>query len=462
MATAAGEQAITVTSPYDGRAVGRVERHDAASVAEAVSAAHAALDGDFPAHERAEVLDRAAELVKQRAEAIARTIGDEAGKPIAAARVEVARAVDTLRFSAVEARTLVGHMVPMEGSASGSGKLAFTIRKPLGVVGAITPFNFPLNLSCHKIAPALAAGCTVVHKPASATPLSAVQLQRILFDAGLPHDRYRLVFGPGGEIGDALVNDERVRAISFTGSSEVGWGIRERAARKHVSLELGNSTPLLVFADADIAATADTVAQHGYGFAGQSCISIQRVLVERSAYRDFVDALVPRVTELRLGDPADDSTQVGPVIDESAAQRIAAWIREAVDGGARLECGGGRTGALVEPTVLSDVTPDMKVSCQELFGPAVAVSPFDSEQEALAMANGTPYGLQAGVMTRDFQRALRVARALQFGGVTVNEAPTFRADQMPYGGVKDSGNTREGPRYAVRELTESALIVLSQ
>ena len=376
-----------------------------------------------------------------------------------AAKVEASRAMSTYTFSAVEARKLAGEVVPMDASQAGEGKLALTLRVPHGVVGAISPFNFPLNLVAHKIAPALAAGCAVVLKPASQTPLSALLLAELETEAGLPPGWLNVLVGPASEIGDVLVEDERVSVITFTGSSDVGWKLRERAARKRVNLELGNSTPLIVEADADLEAAASATAQHGFSFAGQSCISIQRVYVQRDVYDRYVELLVPKVDQLVVGDPADEETDVGPVIDEGARERILEWIDEARQAGADILTGGELEGELIRPTVIAGAALDLKVSCEEVFGPVVTVTPYSTIDEALELANGTRYGLQAGIFTTDIRTALRAAQELEFGGVIVNEAPTFRADQMPYGGVKDSGNTREGPAYSVKEFTEQRVVV---
>jgi acyl-CoA reductase-like NAD-dependent aldehyde dehydrogenase len=369
--------------------------------------------------------------------------------------------MSTYTFAAVEARKLAGEVVPMDGSQAGEGKLAFTLREPAGVVGAISPFNFPLNLVAHKIAPALAAGCAVVLKPASQTPLSALLLAELETEAGLPPGWLNVLVGPSSELGDVLVEDERVKVLTFTGSSGVGWGLRERAPKKRVNLELGNSTPLIVEADADIEAAASATATHGFSFAGQSCISIQRVYVQRGAYDDFVARLVPKVEQLVVGDPSDEDTDVGPVIDTDARDRILEWLDEARDAGAEILTGGELDGGLIKPTVVANAAPELKVSCEEVFGPVVVVNPYDTLDEAIELANGTDYGLQGGIFTSSLDTAFEAARRLEFGGVTVNEAPTFRADQMPYGGVKDSGNTREGPAYAVREFTEPRLVVLN-
>ncbi|HJX49418.1 MAG TPA: aldehyde dehydrogenase family protein [Gaiellaceae bacterium] len=452
---------LEIRSPYSGDVVGRVAKGGAAEARRAVDAAARALEHPLPAHKRAEILVKVAGLIGRRHEELARTISDEAGKPIKAARVEASRAMSTYTFAAVEARKLAGEMIPMEGAQAGEGKLGFTLRKPIGVVGAISPYNFPCNLVAHKIAPALAAGCPVVLKPASQTPLSALFLAELELEAGLPAGWLNVVVGRASDIGDVLVEDERVKLITFTGSSDVGWGLQERAPRKRVKLELGNSTPVIVAADADVEAAATKLAGNAFAFAGQSCISVQRIYVERPVYDAFVQAFVPKVEALTIGDPADDNTDVGPVIDEGARERILEWIEEAKASGAQL-LAGGLEGELIRPTVLAGVADDQKVSCEEVFGPVVLVNPVDSVDEAIARANGTRFGLQAGIFTTSIDSALRAADGLEFGGVTVNEAPTFRSDQMPYGGIKDSGNTREGPAWAVREMTEERLVVIQR
>jgi acyl-CoA reductase-like NAD-dependent aldehyde dehydrogenase len=449
-----------VRSPYSREVVARVAKAGAEETRRAIDAAEAAMRDPLPAHKRAEILVRVAGALGRRHDEVARLISDEAGKPMKAARIEAARAMSTYTFSAVEARKLAGDVVPMDASQSGEGKFGFTLRTPIGIVGAISPFNFPLNLVAHKIAPALAAGCAVVLKPASQTPLSALLLAELEAEAGLPPGWLNVLVGPASEIGDVLVEDERVKVLTFTGSSGVGWKLRERAPRKKVNLELGNSTPVIVEADADLEAAAGATAQHGYSFAGQSCISIQRVYVQRTAYDRYLELLIPKVEQLVVGDPGEEETDVGPVIDEDARDRILEWIDEARGAGAEILTGGELDGELIRPTVIARPTPDLKVSCEEVFGPVVTVNPYDTLDEAIELANGTRYGLQAGIYTASLETAFRAAQELEFGGVTVNEAPTFRADQMPYGGVKDSGNTREGPADAVREFTEQRVVVL--
>jgi acyl-CoA reductase-like NAD-dependent aldehyde dehydrogenase len=451
---------LEVHSPYDGSLVGRVAKAGAAETRRALDAADAAMRAPIAAHERAAILDRTAALVEERSEEIARTISAEAGKPMKAARIEASRAHSTFTMAAVEARKLAGDVIPMDASPAGAGKIALTLRVPIGVVAAISPFNFPFNLVAHKVAPALAAGCAVVLKPASQTPLSALLLAELETEAGLPSGWLNVVCGPSGEIGDVLVEDERVKLITFTGSVPVGWKLRERAARKRVNLELGNATPVIVAADADLDDIVPRLAANAFSFAGQSCISVQRIYVERSAYEPFLERFLPRVEALKVGDPADEDTDVGPLISAMERDRVLAWIEEAKATGASVLAGGTLDGELLRPTVIGNVAHAAKVSCEEVFGPLCTVTPYDTLDEAITLANSTRFGLQAGIFTSDLKAALRAARELEFGGVTVNEAPTFRADQMPYGGIKDSGNTREGPAHAIREMTEERLVVL--
>jgi acyl-CoA reductase-like NAD-dependent aldehyde dehydrogenase len=448
---------LEVRSPYSGDLVGRVAKAGAEETKRAVDAAVQAMREPLPAHRRAEILVKVAGQLGRRHDEVARLISDEAGKPMKAARVEAKRAMSTYTFAAVEARKLAGEMVPMDAAQAGEGKLAFTLRVPRGIVGAITPFNFPCNLVAHKLAPALAAGCAVVLKPASATPLSALLLAELMAEAGLPPGWLNVVAGSSSEIGDVMIDDERVAALTFTGSGDVGWKLKERAPRKHVALELGNATPAIVCADAP-EGTPATLAANAFSFAGQSCISVQRIYVMQEAWDAFISDFVSRVEALKVGDPADEETDVGPVIDDDARERILAWVGES-DG--ELLTGGETTDeGLIRPIVIANPSPRAKVSCEEIFGPVVTLTRTSSLDEAIELANSTRYGLQAGLFTSDLRSALEAAQKLEFGGVIVNEAPTFRADQMPYGGVKASGNTREGPAYAVRELTEARLVVI--
>ncbi len=454
---------IVVRSPYDGAEVGRVPKCTSADVDRAVAAAGTALEKDpLPPWRRAEILDAAARLLAEREDDFARSIARESAKPLKTARVEARRAASTFTFAAVEARRLTGEMVPIDATEIGEGRLAFTLRLPIGVVGAISPFNFPLNLVAHKLAPAIAAGCPVVLKPASQTPLTAVALADLLVnECGLPADYLHVVTGSGADVGEALVRHPDVAYLSFTGSGEVGWAIKERAGRKKVALELGNNSPVIIEADGDWRAAAKAVAATGFAHAGQSCVSVQRVLVHQDVAGEFIHALVAHVEDLVVGDPLDESTDVSALISTNDRDRVVTWVEEAVAGGARLLTGGkvGDDG-LLRPTVLGDVTPDMRVCREEVFGPVVAVQAYPSTDEGLRLADDTTYGLQAGIYTSSLATALRAARELHFGAVLVNEVPTWRADQMPYGGVRSSGNTKEGPAAAVREMTEERLVVI--
>ena len=456
------ERQIEVSNPYDGSVIGTVPNGTAADVDRAVQAARTVMtEAPLAPFERAEILDRAAARLRERQEDFARTIAIEAAKPIKTARVEAQRAVSTFQFSAAVARTLTGEMVPLDASDAGAGKLGFVLRVPVGVVGAISPFNFPLNLVAHKVAPAIAAGCAVVLKPASQTPFSAIALAGLLTDeCGLPANWLNVVTGGGGEVGNAIVDHPGIALITFTGSPPVGWGIRERAPRKRVGLELGNNAPVIIEPTGDWRSAAAKIKVAGFSHAGQSCISTQRVFVHRSLHDDFAATLVDAVRELVVGDPLDDATDVSSLIAPSETERVKSWIDDAIAAGAKVLTGGEVDGRLLEPTVLTDVTPEMKVCSEEVFGPVVALAAYDDVDDALRLANDTHYGLQAAIFTNELDVALRAIKTLDFGGVLVNEVPTWRADQMPYGGVRDSGNTREGPAYAVREMTEERLIVI--
>ena len=455
---------ITVKAPFDGRIIDEVPATDDAGVGRAVTRANSMLRavraGDFPAWKRAEVLDLAARTLRDRVDQFARTIALESAKPIRTARVEAQRAVSTLTFSAAEARTLAGHMVPMQGSEAGAGKLAFTLRTPIGVIGAISPFNFPLNLVAHKVGPAIAAGAPVVLKPASSTPLSALALAKLLAECGLPDEFLTVVVGAGSTVGDALVEHDGITMITFTGSPDVGWGIRARAPRKKVGLELGNNAPVIIEPDGDWHRAAQLIKTAGFSHAGQSCISTQRILVHESIEAPFTDALAAEVQQLVVGDPLDDKTDVSSLISIAERDRVCEWVGEAVHDGARVVAGGEIDGTMLRPTILADVADDMKVSALEVFGPVVAISSYRDFDTALERANDTRYGLQASVFTARLDRAMRALHQLDFGGVLVNEVPTYRADQMPYGGLRDSGNTHEGPAYAVREMTHERLAVI--
>src|SRR3954467_2557351 len=465
---AAGEWQATgkwdeVKSPYDGSVVGRVAQGDEALVKRAIEAAHEAYEAtDFPQHARAAVLDRAAELVAERRDELAATIAAEAGKPIKTARVEAERCVSTLEFSSVEARKLTGGTVPMDAAPAGAGKLGVMLRVPYGVVGAISPFNFPLNLVAHKLGPAIAAGNAVVLKPAGQTPISSIKLAEVFYDAGLPENWLQIVCGSGSDVGNAIVEDDRIAAITFTGSAEVGWRIRSKAPHKKCNLELGSNAPLIVNEDGDWETAADKAQIHAFSHAGQSCISVQRILLHESIADQFTERFVKNIESLVTGDPMDENTDVGPVISRDDRDRVKEWIDEAAAKGGEILTGGELVDEdrCIAPTVIKGEPRECHTWKDEIFGPVATIHTFSSFDEALEMANDSRYGLQAGVFTRDVGNAIKAAETLEFGGVMVNEVPTFRTDQMPYGGVKDSGNTREGPSYAVRELTEERLVTL--
>jgi acyl-CoA reductase-like NAD-dependent aldehyde dehydrogenase len=453
---------IDVRSPYDGSLIGRVSACTVADVDRAVAAARRAMETPMPAWKRAEILDKAANRLAARREEFATIIAREAAKPVKTARVEVDRAVGTFQFAAVEARTLVGEVVAMDAIPAGEGKFGFTMRMPIGVVGAIAPFNFPLNLVVHKVGPAIAAGCAVVLKPASQTPFSSILLARMLIEeCGLPAEWLSVVTGGGATVGNALVDHPHVALLTFTGSPDVGWGIRARAPRKRVGLELGNNAPIIIEADGDWMTAATKIKVAGFSHAGQSCISTQRILVHESIAPEFVEELVRQVATLKIGDPLDESTDVSSLISVTERERVSTWIDEAVADGARIVHGGELSpdGVLV-PTIVVDARPSMKICAKEVFGPVVAISTYSDVADALRTANETDFGLQAAIFTSNIGTALHAVRSLDFGGVVVNDVPTFRADQQPYGGLRDSGNTREGPAYSVREMTEIRMVIL--
>ncbi len=455
-------QTIPVENPYDRSVIDTVPRADRGDVARALESAvrGARAMAKLSGYDRYQILHKAAQLMAARQEELGRTISTEEGKVLAEGRLEANRAIETVQGSAEEAKRLHGETVPVDGAPGGAGKLAFTLRVPCGVVLAISPFNFPLNLVCHKVGPALAGGNAVIVKPASDTPLSALKLTQILLEAGLPAEGIQCLTGSGGEIGDLLAADARVRKITFTGSREVGEHICKVAGLKKVTMELGSNSPVIVMPDADLGKVAEAVAATGYANAGQVCISTQRVLAAGKIYADFLAALKPKVEALTTGNQLDEKVKVGPMIREKDAARVDEWVREAVGSGARLVTGGRRQGAIYAPTVVADVEPEMRISREELFGPAVAVTPFDGIDQAIALANDTNYGLSAAIFTESLEHAMKFAREVHSGNLHVNWGPQWRADLMPYGGLKESGFGKEGPRYAVEEMTELKLVVL--
>src|SRR5262245_35823548 len=457
----AGEAEDEIRSPYSGEVVGTVPRASAADVERALAAAvdGAAAMRRLSGHERQSVLERAAALTAAAVDELAHTISAEVGKPLTEARGEASRIADLIRLAAAEGARMHGETVPVDAAPNAGDKLGLTIRQPCGVVVAVTPFNYPALLVGHKVYPALAAGNAVILKPASRTPLTALLLTRLLLEAGLPANAIQCVTGSGADVGTALCADERVRKISFTGSTEVGRRIAAVAGIKRLSLELGANCPVVVLPDADLDQTAAAAALGGYVNAGQVCISVQRILVDRGVYGDFLDALVPRVEAIRVGDPSNEDTQLSALISEGEAERVEAVLRGAAESGAKVVTGGGRSGAVVEPTVVADVDPASPLSREELFGPAVAVTPVSGIDEAIAFANDSSYGLGAGIFTSNVTNALRFAREVDCGSIQINWTPLWRADLMPYGGLKGSGIGKEGPRYAIEEMTELKVVV---
>ena len=453
---------IPVLNPYDGSQVDTVPKADADDVERALATAvrGARAMRKLTGYERFRILRKAADLMTQRSEDLARTITLEEGKIIAEARIEATRAVEIIALSAEEAKRLSSEVVPLDGAPGAVNKFGFTIRVPCGVVVGISPFNFPLHLVCHKVGPALAAGNSVIVKPATDTPLSALKLVQILLDAGIPPEAVQCITGNGSEVGEALCRDSRVRKITFTGSRDVGERICQIAGLKKVTMELGSNSPLIVMPDADLEKVAAGVAATGFANAGQVCISCQRVLPLKPIYNDFLNILKPKVAALATGNPLEEKTKMGPMVRERDAVRVEEWVKEAIEAGARLVTGGERRGAIYAPTVLADVKPEMRVSRSELFGPAVAVTPVGSIDEAIAMANDTNYGLSAGIFTQNIDWAMKFAQEVEAGNLHINWGPQWRADLMPYGGLKESGFGKEGPKYAVQEMTELKMVVI--
>src|SRR5271156_3326611 len=455
-------QRIEIRSPGTGELAGVTFRATAEQAEQAIAAAVRAFEitrkmGGF---ERQRVLRGVAEGIEKHREELARTLALEAGKPLKAARVEVERAMFTFAVAAEEAVRVGGENLPLDWQASTAGRWGIVRRFAMGPIAAITPFNFPINLVAHKLAPAMAAGCTILLKPAPQTPLTALRLAQMIEDAGWPAGALN-VLPLSNEDAAQIVADERIKLLSFTGSTAVGWQLKAQAGKKRVVLELGGNAGVIVCADANLDFAAERCAAGGFTYAGQTCISVQRILVEDSVYDRFVGALVPRVQKLKVGDVLDETTDVGPLINEAAARRVAEWIEEAVRGGAQLLCGGQRSGSTVTPAVLANTKPDMRVNCMEIFGPVVTVERFSDYSDALASINRSDFGLQAGLFTRDFVRITRAFETIEVGGLMIGEVPSFRIDHMPYGGVKDSGLGREGLRYAIEEMTEPRLLAIN-
>jgi glyceraldehyde-3-phosphate dehydrogenase (NADP+) len=452
---------IPVISPYSGQVVDTVPDATSEQAEQSLAAAArgAKVMANLTAHERYQILMRAADIFATRIEDFARTVTLEEGKPLAESRGEAGRVPDLLRLCAFEGSQMRGETLPIDAQSGARGKVGITLRVPCGVVLAISPFNYPLLLVLHKIGPALAAGNAVILKPASTTPLSALKLTQLFLEAGLPENGLQCITGSGSRLGPILCADPRVRKISLTGSTEVGEKLAKVAGVKMLSLELGSNCALVVLPDADLDKVGEATAIGGYVNAGQVCISTQRVLVHRKVYADFLNVLKPRVEALKVGDPLAADTKVSAMITTKDAERVESWIQEAVQNGARVLTGGERQGAIVAPTVVADVNPQMRISCEELFGPAVAVTPVATTEEAILLASDSKYGLGAAIFTQDINSAWRFAREVPSGTIQINWTPLWRADLMPYGGFKGSGIGREGPRYALKEMTEVKTVV---
>jgi acyl-CoA reductase-like NAD-dependent aldehyde dehydrogenase len=451
-----------VRFPYNGEVIARVCQAADSDIEDAI---RSAVDGfertrRMPSHQRSAVLHRLIQQMDRRADDFVEAMILEGGKTRGVAKAEFGRAKETIRASAEEAKRIGGEIIPMDWTAAGEQRMGFVRRLPLGPVVGIAPFNYPLNLGCHKLGPAVAAGNSFILKPASATPLSALLLAEALLEAGYPPEALSVIVCRGSQA-ERLVSDPRVAFMSFTGSSEVGWHLKSVAGRKRVGLELGGNAAAIVHEDANLDYAVGRIVLGGFTNAGQNCISVQRVLLHRPIYDEALGKLIEQTAALKVGDPREEDTDVGPMIDAQAAEKAAAWVREAVAAGARIALGGRNDGALLHPTILTDTKPDMCVDCQEVFAPVITVGAYDEFEEAVRRANDTDFGLQSGVFTQNINRVMRAFESMEVGGLQVNDVSTFRVDHMPYGGVKGSGIGREGPRYAIEEMTEMKLMVLN-
>jgi acyl-CoA reductase-like NAD-dependent aldehyde dehydrogenase len=457
-----GGSALEVKNKYSGQTIGTVPTARREDVDAAIDAAERAEDvmADMPAYKRAEILLRTAALLREHSDDLAKTIAAEAGKALKFARAEVDRAVSTFTIASEEAKRLHGETIPLDAVPAGEGYFGFWTRRPVGVIAAISPFNFPLNLVAHKVAPALASGNTLVLKPASTTPLAAVKLCQILQEAGLPAGAINLVVGSGGTVGEWLVTDPRVDKITFTGSPDVGRHILSVAGIKKVTLELGNTSPVVVAPDADLDFVAKRCAVGAYYNSGQVCISVQRIYSEKNVYEPFSEKFVKATEAMVVGDPLDERVDVGPMIDSKEVDRIESWVQEAQTSGAKVLTGGKREGTVYYPTVLADVQEEMKVVAEEAFAPVASIIASDDFESALKQANDTKFGLQVGVFTNDINRVFKAVKRLNFGGVIINDTPSFRADHMPYGGNRQSGLGREGVKFAMEDMTNIQLVAI--
>ncbi|UCB52693.1 MAG: aldehyde dehydrogenase family protein [Candidatus Zixiibacteriota bacterium] len=458
-----GEKLLQVANKYTVEAIGSVPVTDKQTFVEAVKSAQDgfALISGMPAYERSKILQRTSERIDENKDEITRIIAMEAGKAWKHAKAEVERSVQTFKFASEEAKSIHGETVPMDAAVGGEKRIGFYLRFPVGIIGAISPFNFPLNLVAHKVAPAVAAGCSVILKPASTTPLTSLKLGEILMESGLPDGALNIIVGPGSTVGNWLVTDPHVSMITFTGSPPVGKDIKEKSGLKQVTLELGSNSACITDESADLDLAVPRCIVGSFAYAGQVCISVQRIYIHEKVLDEFTQRFLKGTEELKLGDPLDPETDVGPMITEGDAVRTESWVREAVAGGAKILIGGRRENNFYYPTVLTNVKPDMKVMAQEVFAPVVCLVPFSDFSDAVKMADDSVYGLQAGVYTSDIEKAFQAVKRIKVGGVIVNDVPTYRADQMPYGGVKDSGMGREGLKFAVEEMTDIKMVVFN-
>ncbi|UVI29640.1 aldehyde dehydrogenase family protein [Paenibacillus spongiae] len=451
-----GKRHYELRSPYSGVSIARIPLADEDDVEAALSSAAQAARTmrGLTSLQRSTILEKVSQLFQERLEDCARILADEAAKPLKAARAEIARTIETYKFAAEEAKRIHGETVPLDAAKSGAGRFGYTKREPLGVIAAITPFNFPFNLTAHKLGPAFAAGNAVVLKPASQTPLSAMMTAKLFEEAGLPAGALNVVTGSGGVIGDLLVKDSRVKMITFTGSAEVGLGIKEKAGLKRVTLELGSNSAVIVDSAEELAPVAARCVEGSFNFAGQVCISVQRVYVQRQLFDEFLRLMKEKAAALVSGDPHSEETDISALIHEREAERIERWVTEAAQAGAEIACGGKREGGFFHPTIIAGGDPKLTVSCSEAFGPIVNVNAYDTWDEAIELVNDSDYGLQAGVYTTSIKKAFDAIERLEVGGVIINDIPSFRVDQMPYGGVKNSGIGKEGIKYSTEEMSE--------
>jgi acyl-CoA reductase-like NAD-dependent aldehyde dehydrogenase len=456
-------ETLPVFNKYNGNLIGEIHKANRDLVAQAIeNASETFKKKKLSPSERFDILTKAAHIIKQRKEELALSLVNEVGKTIKDARTEIDRAVQTFMISAEEGKRIVGHCVPVTGVAGNENRISFTVRVPVGVIAAITPFNFPFNLTAHKVAPAIAAGNTIILKPAEIAPITVMKMVDILAEAGLPPGFLNVVNGLGQETGQYLLEDDRVQMFTFTGSVGVGRHIKKTTGIRKVTLELGSNSPNIVHKDApDLDLAAQICVSRGFSTAGQACISVQRLYVHKDIYGTFLDKIVDLTQRLKVGDPADPETDMGPMISEKEAIRIESWVEEAISYGAKIICGGKREGSIYHPTILTDITSSMKVMCQEVFAPVINVVPYEDIDQVFNAANDTEFGLQVGLFTSNLQLAMRAVHELEFGGVIINDASTYRSDLMPYGGLKNSGLGKEGPKYAIEEMTDEKVVVMN-